>query len=124
MPSVKLEPAQPAAPAAPAAPAPRASAATASTRRRKITDFRLAEQLEDSRFVRDLLRQTGRLIQWANEDVANVITLEALGLNYRLMVILANFHCAQSNVVKPPAINFLKAQVRIQKYELDFFWCV
>lgn len=85
-------------------------AAKASTGRRKISDFRLAEQLEDCRFVRDLLRHSGRLIQWANDDLVNVITLEALGLNYRLMVIVAQFHCSKTNLVNPPAINFLKAQ--------------
>lgn len=103
MPSVKTEPAAP-------LDVSGVPAAKASTGRRKITDFRLAEKLEDCRFVRDLLRHTGRLIQWANEDVVNVITLEALGLNYRLMVMVADFHCSQTNVVKPPGINFLKAQ--------------
>ena len=103
MPSVKTEPAAP-------LDVSGVPAAKASTGRRKITDFRLAEKLEDCPFVRDLLRHTGRLIQWANEDVVNVITLEALGLNYRLMVMVADFHCSQTNVVKPPGINFLKAQ--------------
>ena len=103
MPSVKTEPAAP-------LHVSGVPAAKAATGRRKITDFRLAQKLEDCRFVRDLLRHTGRLIQWANEDVVNVITLEALGLNYRLMVMVADFHCSQTNVVKPPGINFLKAQ--------------
>ena len=54
MPSVKTEPAAP-------LHVSGVPAAKASTGRRKITDFRLAEKLEDCRFIRDLLRHTGRL---------------------------------------------------------------
>ncbi len=79
-------------------------------KRRKITDFRLAEKMEDTRAIREVLRATGQLVQWQSKEVANVITLEALGLNSKLMCVVADFHCSQSKVVKPPAINFLKAQ--------------
>lgn len=79
-------------------------------KRKKITDFRLAERFEDDRLVRSLLRGGGRLIQWQNEKLTNVISLDALGLNSRIMCIVAEFHCANMELVKPPAINFLKAQ--------------
>ena len=84
-----------------------------STPRRKIVDFRLAHKMEDTRVIRDLLRNNGKLIQWQSEELTNVITLEALGLNSKVMSVVADFHCSETSVVKPPGINFLKAQARI-----------
>lgn len=81
-----------------------------SPKRRKVTDFRLAEKMEDTKTLREVLRATGRLVQWQNSDLVNVITLEALGLNSKLMSVVADFHCSQTQVVKPPGINFLKSQ--------------
>lgn len=81
-----------------------------SSKRQKVKDFRLASHMEDQRFVREHLREHNRLIIWSPQKV-NVITLEALGLNSRVMSLVADFHCSQSTIVKPPPINYLKAQV-------------
>ncbi len=92
------------------------------TRRKKIVDFRLAHKMEDTLVIRDLLRHKDRLIQWQNEDLTNVITLEALGLNSKVMTVLADFHCSETSVVKPPAISFLKAQARILYFKNVGLW--
>ena len=89
-----------------------------SPKRRKVTDFRLAEKMEDTKTLREVLRATGRLVQWQNKDLVNVITLEALGLNSKLMCVIAEFHCSQTKVVKPPGINFLKAQAGKKKWSI------
>ena len=101
-------------------PTPQSSLKPASAKRRKITDFRLASALEDKRAVRELLRSGGRLIKWQNEDLVNVITLDALGLNSTVMCVVAEVHCSQTQVVKPPAINYVKAQVWHTKTHLIF----
>ena len=87
-------------------PTPQSSLKPASAKRRKITDFRLAFALEDNRAIRELLRSGGRLIKWQNEDLVNVITLDALGLNSMVMCVVAEVHCSQTQVVKPPARDF------------------
>lgn len=96
-------------PAVPLAQAP-SPAPSKGAKKQKIQDFRLAQLLEDQRFVREQLRENNRLISWPPEKT-NVITLEALGLNHRIMSTVADFHCSKSNTVKPPVINYLKAQV-------------
>ena len=101
-------------------PTPQSSLKPASAKRRKITDFRLASALEDNRAIRELLRSGGRLIKWQNEDLVNVITLDALGLNSTVMCIVAEVHCSQTQVVKPLAINYVKAQVWHTKTHLIF----
>ena len=79
----------------------------------KITDFSFANKLEDCRLVRELLRDGGRLIRWESQEKANVISLSALGLNSKVMCMLADHHCSSTSSVKPPSIAFLKAQVGI-----------
>ena len=79
----------------------------------KITDFSFATKLEDCRLVRELLRDGGRLIRWESEEKKNVITLSALGLNSKVMCMLADHHCSSTGSVRPPSIAFLKAQVGI-----------
>lgn len=96
-------------PAVPLAQAP-SPAPSKGAKKQKIQDFRLAQLLEDQRFVREQLRENNRLISWPPEKT-NVITLEALGLNHRIMSTVVDFHCSKSNTVKPPVINYLKAQV-------------
>lgn len=94
-------------------PPPVATASGSSSKaspRAKIVDFGLAEKWEDSRVIRDLLRDNGRLIRWLGEKQINIINLETLGLNSNLMCMVADYHCARSADVKPPRINFLKAQ--------------
>jgi hypothetical protein len=81
-------------------------------KRAKIVDFSLAEKWEDSRLVRELLRNQGRLVRWVSEKLINVINLETLGVNSTMMTLVAEHHCAQTKVVKAPAIDFLKAQVK------------
>ena len=102
-------------------PTPQSSLKPASAKRRKITDFRLASALEDKRPIRELLRSGGRLVQWQNDDLVNVISLDALGLNSTVMCVVAEVHCSQSQVVKPPAINYMKAQVGCIKTHILFF---
>ena len=80
------------------------------SKKRKVIDFRLATKMEDSRCCRDLLRQHGRIIVWQSKDQVNVMSLDALALNHKVMCIVADHHCAETKVVKPPAVNFLKAQ--------------
>ena len=80
------------------------------SKKRKVIDFRLATKMEDSRCCRDLLRQHGRIIVWQSKDHVNVMSLDALALNHKVMCIVADHHCAETQVVKPPAVNFLKAQ--------------
>lgn len=84
----------------------------AKTKRGKITDFGLAQKLEESKLVREVMRSGPKeLIQWPTKETINVISLAALGLNSEVMCIVADYHCARLNVIKPPKINFLKAQV-------------
>ena len=101
-------------------PTPQSSLKPASAKRRKITDFRLASALEDKRAIRELLRSGGRLVKWQSDDVVNVITLDALGLNSTVMCVVAEVHCSQTQVVKPPAINYMKAQVGCIKTQIIF----
>ena len=100
-------------PVAPLAKAP-SPAPAKGAKKQKTQDFRLAQVMEDQRFVREQLRENNRLISWPPEKT-NVITLEALGLHHRIMSTVSDFHCSQSNTVKPPVINYLKAQVGIIK---------
>ena len=65
-------------PAVPLAQAP-SPAPSKGAKKQKIQDFRLAQLLEDQRFVREQLRENNRLISWPPEKT-NVITLEALGV--------------------------------------------
>lgn len=81
------------------------------SKKRKVIDFRLASKMEDSRHVRDLLKNNGRVIVWQSPDHVNVMSLDALAMNHQVMCLLADHHCAESKVVKPPAVDFLKAQV-------------
>ena len=81
-----------------------------ASKKRKTIDFRLAEKMEDLRSCRDLLREHGRVIVWQSPDHVNVMSLDALALNHKVMCLVADHHCAQSKVVKPPAVDFLKAQ--------------
>lgn len=60
----------------------------------KKYDNKLAETLEDSRAVRNLLRGPGKLIVWPSPEKVNVLTLEVLGLNSTVMCIVANYHCS------------------------------
>ena len=83
-----------------------------STKRAKALDFGLAEQWEDCRLIRDLVRDNGRLIRWLSDEQVNVINLETLGLNSTLMCTVADYHCQRSSVVKAPSIDFIKSQVR------------
>lgn len=77
----------------------------AKTKRGKITDFGLAQK-------REVMRSGPKeLIQWPTKETINVISLAALGLNSEVMCIVADYHCARLNVIRPPNINFLKAQV-------------
>ena len=91
---------------------PVANQQPAKTKRAKITDFGLAQKLEESKLVREVMRSgTHELIQWPTKETINVISLNALGLNSEVMCIVADYHCSRLNVIKPPNINFLKAQV-------------
>lgn len=78
----------------------------------RVEDWNLAERLEDSRLIRDILREHGRLIRWPSKETINVFTMPVLGLNSGLMSIVADVHCSSVKTVKPPGIFFLKAQVR------------
>ena len=93
-----------------AVPTPKSSA-----KRAKALDFGLAEKWEDSRLIRDLVRENGRLVRWLSEEQINVINLETLGINSTLLCTVADFHCQRSSVVKAPSIDFLKSQVRGKK---------
>ena len=79
-------------------------------KRRKIGDFTLANRLEDSRLIRELLRDHGRLVRWPSKETVNVFNLSVLGLNSRLMCMIADYHCQQTKKIQPPTIDFLKAQ--------------
>ena len=81
----------------------------------KKYDNKLAETLEDSRAVRNLLRGPGKLIVWPSPEKVNVLTLEVLGLNSTVMCIVANYHCSTMSTLKAPGINFLKGQARLWK---------
>ena len=81
-------------------------------KRAKIVDFGLAAKWEDSRLVRELMRNQGRLVCWVTDKLVNVINLETLGVHSTMMPLVAEHHCANTKVVKAPAIDFLKAQVQ------------
>lgn len=85
----------------------------AKAQRKKVADFTLAKSMEDSRLVRDVMREHGRLIRWVSEEKKNVISLECLGLNSGVMCLVAAHHCSVTTVVKPPSIDFLKAQATV-----------
>lgn len=78
----------------------------------KVVDFELAHRFEDSRLIRELVRENGRLIRWLSEKHVNIINLETLGLNSTLMKLVVDYHCSGTKVIKAPGIDFLKAQVR------------
>ena len=92
--------------------APLASPKGPTPKRAKVTDFTLAHKFEDSRLIRDLIRENGRLIRWASDQQVNCINLETLGLNSTLMSIVADHYCASTKIIKAPGIDFLKAQAR------------
>lgn len=79
---------------------------------------KLAETLEDSRAVRNLLRGPGKLIVWPSPEKANVLTLEVLGLNSTVMCLIANYHCSTTTTLKAPGIVFLKGQARLRKHDI------
>ena len=83
-----------------------------STKRTKTTDFGLAHTWEDSRLIRELLRENGKLVRWLSPEQINVINLETLGLNTSLMCTVADYHCSKTKIPKAPGIDFLKAQAR------------
>ena len=58
------------------------------------------------------MRNQGRLVCWVTDKLVNVINLETLGVNSTMMTLVAEHHCANTKVVKAPAIDFLKAQVQ------------
>ncbi len=87
----------------------------AKRKRGKITDFGLASKLEESKLVREIMRSgLQKLIQWPTKETENVISLAALGLNSEVMCIVADYHCSRLDVIRPPNIDFLKAQVGSQ----------
>ena len=88
----------------------------AAPKRARIVDFSLAAKWEDSRLVRELVRNQGRLVCWVSDKLANIINLETLGVNSTVMTLVAEHHCAQTKVVKASAIDFLKAQVKGWSY--------
>ncbi len=80
---------------------------------KKVICNKLAETMEDSRAVRNLLRGPGKLIVWPSKEKTNVLTLEVLGLNSTVMCIVANHHCSKMSTLKAPGIDFLKSQARV-----------
>ena len=76
----------------------------------KGVDFTLAFKWEESRLLRDLLRDRAELIQWVDDDHKNVISLEALGINTECMSILAAVWCSSNDKLKSPPVKFLKGQ--------------
>lgn len=83
--------------------------------KKECKDFTLAEKWEESKHVRKLVAADGRLIRWESKELANVITLSALGLNADVMCVVAEVHCAKTQVAKPPTVDYLKAQARSKK---------
>ena len=77
----------------------------------KVMDYALADLLEECRAARTNLRDTGDLLRWPSPQVQNIPSLEAVGLNSSIMMVIADFHCAKTQILKAPRINFLKAQV-------------
>lgn len=84
-------------------------------KRAKICDFGLANQWEDCKHIRELIRDNGALIKWLSDKQINIINLETLGINSTVMCMVADYHCSRTTTVKAPGIDFLKAQVRQKK---------
>ena len=75
------------------------------------TDMCLASMWEQDQDVRFYLRQEGALIRWAKPSQMGVINLGCLGLNHRVMSIVADWHCPVSKTRKAPYIAVIKQQV-------------
>ena len=75
------------------------------------TDKSLASMWESDQDVRFFLRQEGALIRWPKPSQMGVINLACLGLNHRVMSIVADWHCPAAASCKAPYIKTIKEQV-------------
>ena len=93
-----------------------------SAKKVKITDFALAYKWEESRLIREMLRDNGKLVRWLSDQQINVINLETLGVNSALMCMVAEHHCSKTLIPKAPGIDFLKAQVWYKSKSRNMFF--
>ena len=70
----------------------------------------LALALEESRQVRELLRERGALLAWERPEVQGTPTLAAIAANARVMVVFADVFCPAMGKVKAPPIAWVRAE--------------
>ena len=71
----------------------------------------LASMWEKDQDVRFFLRREGALIRWPKPSQMGVVNLACLGLNHRVMSIVADWHCPHALKCKSPPVALIKAQV-------------
>ena len=68
----------------------------------------LAEALDDNRAVRELFRERRALLAWPSRTAQGLPSLECLGFNSRIMVVVAECYTGHRKVVKAPPIGWVR----------------
>ena len=70
----------------------------------------LADAWEQDADVRHFLRAEGALIRWTKRETIGVVSLATLGLNHKVLSIVADWHCPHAAKCKAPAVALIKQQ--------------
>ena len=70
----------------------------------------LAEEWEKDMDVRHLLRNEGALIRWRKPECVGVVSLPTLGLNHRVLSIVADWHCPGAAKCKSPPVGVIRKE--------------
>ena len=70
----------------------------------------LADAWEQNADIRHFLRAEGALIRWTKRETVGVVSLATLGLNHKVMSVLADIHCPTALKCKAPRVAFIKQE--------------
>ena len=76
-----------------------------------LFEANLACALEDSRLVRELMRDRGTLLVWSSAETTGLPTLAAIALNGRVMELFAEVFCSAAPRPKAPPIAWIRNEV-------------
>ena len=73
----------------------------------------LADLWEQDRDVRHFLRGEDALIRWPKASAVGIVNLATLGLNHKVLSLVAEWHCPRAVKLGPPSVKHLKAEARV-----------
>lgn len=75
----------------------------------------LAEMWEDNRYVRNRLRESGRLVQWPKPELTGKPTMAGIALNVHALTILASWWCPTQKKAKSPTVQELRKEALVSQ---------